>query len=251
LVKGQARPTLEENICSNNKWYGIQIDSMNAYPVLLKNVCQGNLHGDTYPAGYIAPPTSTPTLTPTSLPDKMPLWSENFEDGKADKWNTYGKSEWKVIEVENGNKVYEGTGKKDYPQSWLTEPGKEWKDYAFESKVRILHGTVLICIRSSEDGGSDFYNTFLPADGTASLSKYIRARYTEIYKTSYRIQKDKWYKVRLEIISQKYRVYIDDELVASYTFDKDSFIEKGTIGYYMLGGDKIQIDDIKVWALNK
>jgi hypothetical protein len=53
------------------------------------------------------------------------------------------------------------------------------------------------------------------------------------------------------VVGQEYRVYIDGELVANYTFDKDSFIEKGSILYYIGGGDKVQIDDVKVWTLSK
>ena len=86
MVKGQTKPVLEENVCSNNQWYGIQIYSPYAYPVLLKNTCQGNSRADVYPVDYVARPTPTPIPSPTSLPDKTILWSEDFEDGKADKW---------------------------------------------------------------------------------------------------------------------------------------------------------------------
>lgn len=165
-----------------------------------------------------------------------------------------------MVEVENGNQVYEGTGPIiDYSETWLLKPGSEWKDYAFESKIKILKGGLYVCVRrknfeyTENDfyNEMDFYNVFSSSDFSVSLGKQIGGNYEKIGSTGYYLKKDKWYTVRLEVVGQEYRVFIDGELVASYTFDKDSFIEKGPIGYYIGGGDKVQIDDVKVWTLSK
>ena len=143
--------------------------------------------------------------------------------------------------------MYEGTGPIDYPQTWLGGIGDDWKDYAFESKIRIIKGGVFILARAYQ--GRYFYNANLPDNGTISLARWLNGQYEVYQGTDYKIRKNIWYLVRVEIVGQKYSLYIDDNLVASYVHPDDSPIVQGGIGYYISGGDKVQIDDVRVWAL--
>ena len=168
------------------------------------------------------------------------LWFENFEDGVADGWTTYF-STWEVVEDESSNYIWRGTGPDDYPQAWLT---KDWTDFAFQTRVRIRNGGVLICTRAQ--GGSSFYNAYLPDGGTVSLAKYSDGDYTVYLTTDYQIYRDTWYLTRVEVEGAEYRLYIDGELVATHV-DYDSPLLQGGIGFYMGGGDTIEFDDIRVW----
>jgi hypothetical protein len=201
-----------------------------------------------------AKPTSKPTFTRTPMksanktpvPSNSILWSDDFNDGNADSWYP-AQGEWIVKEDETGNYVYEGTGPVDYPQTWLGGIGDEWKDYAFESRIRIVKGGLFILVRAYQ--GRYFYNALLPDNGTVSLAKWHNGQYEVYLSTDYKIRKNVWYLVRVEILGQRYSIFIDGKLVASYVHPDESPIVQGGIGYYISGGDKVQIDDVRVWVL--
>ena len=218
----------------------------------------------------IPPPTSTPILPPTSTrrptstikPTKTPtqtkthviassmLYQEDFEDGKADYWVSMVGT-WKIIE-EKGNHYWHATGPRNYPQSWLEfDDEKNWTDYAFESRIRLINGPVFVCVRS-EDGGNSFYNAAFSTNNWVSLADWDGTvpdngnNYQTFGKTTYNIQPNKWYVVRVEVQGNDIRLYIDDKLITSGSRDSWSW---GGIGYYIEGGETIHIDDIRVWSL--
>jgi hypothetical protein len=98
------------------------------------------------------------------------------------------------------------------------------------------------------NGTSRFYNAFLPDAGAVMLAKYVKPNYNVYLKTNYQIYRDRWYLVQVEVKGPEYRLYIDDELVATHQ-DNDSPLLHGGIGFYMGGGDMIEFDDIRVWSL--
>jgi hypothetical protein len=194
-------------------------------------------------------PTPSPTITKTIIPTSAILFSDNFEIGNGDKWKS-SQGKWTVKKDENGNNVFEGTGPNNYPQTWLGSLGDQWRDYAFESKIRIIKGGVFVLVRAYQS--NNFYNAYLPAGGTISLAKWENGKYYNVYSnTSFYIDSNIWYLVRVEIIGQTYKLYINDELVTSYTHDAQSPIIQGGIGYYIGGNDIVQVDDVKVWKLTK
>ena len=201
-------------------------------------------------------PTPAPTATPTSVPMSSILYSEDFEDGVADAWGT-SVGEWK-IEDEIGNHFWVGTGPDNYPQAWLdneldpTLNFSDWKDYAFEVDVRFPQkGTLFMCARA--DGGAAFYNVsfgtygdliqFADYDGTETNDG---SNYQTFGSARYNLTLHRWYTVRFEVKGTLLRFYIDDKLVA--TASRDTW-QKGGIGFYMGGGDKINFDNIRVWSL--
>jgi hypothetical protein len=60
---------------------------------------------------------------------------------------------------------------------------------------------------------------------------------------------NKWYLIRVEIKGQQYKLYIDNKLIASHFYPSDSPVIKGGAGYYVGGGETVQIDDTRVWTL--
>jgi len=196
-------------------------------------------------------PEPTPEITPTRMADNTVLYEEDFEDGKADGWYVSGGT-WKVIKLDSGKKVYEGTGPKSYPQIWLKKQGQEWRDYAFESKINNLGTGVFICVRAKNGGDTDFYNVFLPSGGDLGvLNKFIKSEFLEVKKITFKAEKDTWYVLRIEVIGKDIRIYVDDKMVGSYTFAEKDYLPKGTVGFYIGGGDKLQLDEVKVWSISK
>ncbi len=196
-------------------------------------------------------PTPLAGKTPTKVADNTVLWEQDFENGKADGWYV-GHGTWKVIKTEDGKKAYEGTGTSNYPQIWLKKQGQEWRDYAFESKIKLLKGAVQICFRTKGSGDSDFYNVFMPAGGdTISINKFINGDYKGVKNISFDVKEDTWYDVRIEVIGPEFHLFIDDRLIGEYTFGDADYLKKGTIGYYIGGADDLQIDSVKVWTISK
>lgn len=189
-------------------------------------------------------PTPTPSVTFTPIPQSSILFQDDFQDGNAKRWDS-SVGTWTVIKDETGNYVYEGTGPDNYPQTW---PGnRDWADYAFESRIRIKEGTVFVLVRAN---GSSFYNVSLNTSDV-SLARWNSkiGEYKVMKSVSYPIRLNKWYLVRIEIVGQKYTLYLDNKLVTSYTFESDSPVITGGIGYYIGGGETVQVDDVRVWTL--
>lgn len=190
-------------------------------------------------------PTSTPTPTLTPVPQSSILFQDNFSDGNADDWDPSDGTSWVVEKDETGNYIYEITGTENYPQTW---PGEgEWSDYAFESRIRIKKGTVFILVRAN---GSSFYNASINTSDISLARWNVNiSEYKVVKSVKYPIQLNKWYLVRVEIVGQQYKLYIDNKLVTSYTYETDSPVIKGGVGYYIGGGETVQIDDVQVWTL--
>lgn len=193
-------------------------------------------------------PTITPsqTITPTQVPVASILFQDNFESQNSGNWEG-GPGTWIVKEDETGNYVYEGTGPDNYPQTWVGN--QDWEDYAFESKIRIKKGTVFITIRSS---GWYFYNVSINTNDI-SLARWNSSigEYKVVRSTNYPIDLNEWYLVRVEVVKQQYKLYINNKLITTYTYEDDSPVVKGGIGYYIGGGDTIQVDNIRVWKLGE
>ena len=202
-------------------------------------------------------PTVTPTLTLTSVPQSSILLQEDFEDGEADGWGKASDTDyvgtWVIEQETNGNHYWSGTGPTAYPQNWYGDATLNWTDYAFENRIQfVTGGTIFICIRS--DSGSAFYTVY--TDGSYfDLSEYNPSKGIEWTSASLGIsaslQRNKWYTVRLEISGSELKTYVDNKLVLTHTLSTPLINIQGGIGYYMGGGEKFYIDDIKVWSLGE
>ena len=95
------------------------------------------------------------------------------------------------------------------------------------------------------------YNAFLSTGGTILLNKRINREYKTVLETKWEIKPITWYMVRIEVFKQIMRLYIDDSLIASHIFSNEDYLTQGIVGYYIGGGDQLQIDDVKVWTMSK
>jgi TIR domain len=195
--------------------------------------------------------TSTPTLTP--VPQSSILFQEDFENGDPKGWAP-SLGNWSIGQEVNGNHYWIGTGPTNYPQIWYGDKSTNWTDYAFENRIQFVNtapnsGQLFMCVRS--DGGGAFYAVFVNTQSVNysqyNISKGINwttfGSAPEIFSTN------TWYKIRVEIKSDLLSTYVDNELVISRTLPSPIINTQGGIGYYMGGGDKFYIDDIKVWSL--
>jgi hypothetical protein len=121
-----------------------------------------------------------------------------------------------------------------------------WKDYAFESRIRVVRGGVFICVRWS---GRSFYNAFLnPNDDWVVFAEWSGRDYQTFGGKNFPIPRNEWFLVRFEVQGDSLKLFIDNQLAAAAT--RTSYY-KGGIGYYMGGGDEVHFDDIRVWQLSE
>jgi hypothetical protein len=193
-------------------------------------------------------PTKTITPIPTAIPDGMILYSNNFADSSTSGWDNRSSTSNKILS-DDGNRYlhFKATGFA-YPGMYLVEKQKSWKNYAFESRVRLKNGGIFICFRAYGKGAS-FYNVFLDTDGKwVVFADYDSTRGDNSYKTfggkNYDLPQNQWIKVRVEVIDNRMSLFIDNKLITSA---QNSSILSGGIGYYAGENGEFDIDDIKVW----
>jgi serine/threonine protein kinase len=190
--------------------------------------------------------TSKPTATP--VPTSAILYTEDFEDGVADGWITYVGT-WSVEEEDN-NYFWSGAGPENYPQAWFGGSEKtDWIDYAFESRIRFVNGTVFICVRAAEGGA--FYTAYIESNSDwVEFAEYDGSKWVSFeIGVNHSIIANRWYVVRFEINDDTLSLFIDDRLVLTGQASQPAVRDYGGIGYYLGGGEEIHFDDIRVWTL--
>jgi len=210
------------------------------------------------PTATVPPPTATPTASKTLRPTRTPsptltpipssaiLYSEDFENDGISGWDIY-YSTWNIKQESSGNHYWRGTGPNNYPQTWYDHDG--WTNFAFEVRFRFAdapgENQIFICTRTS--GGSSFYTATLSTNGWYHLAVYDGTSYEVIEDGSKTFLKSKWYLARVEVIGNTIRVYVDNKLLLTA---QDDTLSSGSIGFYMLGNNVIDIDDMRVWSLD-
>jgi len=189
-------------------------------------------------------PTKTPTATITPIPTDSILYFEDFEDGKADKWDHF-LGRWSVAN-EAGNNYWVGKGPSMLPNAKLRLGQSTWTDYAFESRIRIITGTVNLTLRRDDTRTPNYTAHINPDENLVYLWVFDGMHLKTISSGSPSLKANQWYMVRFEVKGHDLKLFIDDELVTSGT---DTLIDIGGVGYYMGGSDEVHFDDVKVWSL--
>lgn len=169
------------------------------------------------------------------------LFSDDFEDGNADGWDL--ESGWSV-EKENSNYVlnadHHGFNK------WAKlKKGKEWTDYMFRCKVKLIEGGASLDYRRSDDGRYtlNFFENWLRICKDSPWGNFFELKR---YDTTHAF--NKWYTVTILAIKGNTKVYVDSEFKFEHT-DSDNPLLKGSIALESVAHEgyvHIHIDDIKV-----
>jgi hypothetical protein len=209
------------------------------------------------------PPTITqtevPTLTstPTLIPASAILLQENFEDKGADGWFSWqpGMMEkkaphWSIMQGPDGNDYASAYGIKEPPDIWyVNDKTLNWVDYAVETRVRFVSATKLKILTHANAGNAN-YVTGLFDLGDIYVAQWNSAvGYTDFGMTTAEpFVPNQWYTVRVEILGDTVRLYIDDSFVREQKLPVPLINKQGGIGYEVTG-DEIDLDDIRVWSL--
>jgi hypothetical protein len=210
-------------------------------------------------------PITLSQTTPESIKLGKILFSDDFENGSADKFrNVVGL--WKVVKDESGNWVYEINTKRKDEWAHSTFGSSSWSNYVIEYRLRILdwgaspnigaqigfksvatnnlghpYYSVQLSPRNQSlwlGYGDDTLNTSYPSYGDDT-----QIHYRILASTDFRILTSTWYKVRIDVIGTSIRVFVNDneELDAS-----DSELTTGSLSFRVGPNMQVQYDDVLI-----
>jgi len=169
-------------------------------------------------------------------------FTDDFESGLGN-WvfsDAEGKPNtawWSTI-VENGNTVFEGIG-----HNWAVLERKEWDNYIFKTRFKIIKGAIHFNYRRGE-GPFSRYFIGVESDGV-SLKKQIDKNFYE-FDEGKRIKLDQgWHTIEIRGYGNILNIYIDDELLIKYKDTKDPLLSGG-VAFETLDDSEFLIDDVEI-----
>lgn len=211
-----------------------------------------------FPPPIQIPPTETATYsTPTSKPttkvssDPSILFSEDFEDGRAQNFN-YTSGNWKIVQESRENKVYEiDNSDINGFSSILTFGSKTWQNYEIQYRVKMLNligndvPEVLLYFAYNDPTG--YVLNLQPSSEVADLVPVVSGQWGNGVARHYKYSSNVWYAIRVIAQESTIQVYINNVLIA----DTDYQVKAGSVEINIGPKAKIQLDDIKVTKVGK
>ncbi|CAM4260420.1 family 43 glycosylhydrolase [Paenibacillus endophyticus] len=181
----------------------------------------------------------------TGLTYKAETFDENFDDGNAQGWTTYGGS-WSV--TDGKYKVLDGAGFK------AVADGTNYSNLTYETDISISNATgdqnagVLFRVSNPTIGTDNLkgYYAGIGIDGRVSVGKFNN-NWTGLASIPYPISQNKVYKMKVVAEGRNIEVYIDGEIVVSIV---DRSYTEGAIGLRTFLVDAVY-DNIKVTDTGK
>jgi len=191
----------------------------------------------------------TPTLTPTAIPTDSFLLQQNFEDNKANGWTRYDVK-MTIDQEPNGNHYLSLSGPSGFPRIFYENNSSHWTDYAFESRIKFVEGRDIGINLGVHVANNSFYKLLVYNKAVNFYHQDASGGYRE-YGTWFpkEFVLNQWYTFQIEIRGVQAAIYIDNVLVDNYLLDNPLLNSYGGICYIIAGGQKIYVDDIKVWKL--
>jgi Predicted beta-xylosidase len=181
----------------------------------------------------------------TSLTSKAENFADNFDDGNAQGWKTYGGT-WSV--TDGKYKVLKGAGFK------AVADDTQYSNLTFETDISISNGSsdfnagVLFRVSEPTVGTDNLkgYYAGINVDGRVSVGKFNN-NWTGLAAIPYPISQNKVYKLKVVAEGKNIDVYIDGEIVVSVV---DQTYTEGAIGLRTFNVDAVY-DNITVTDMGK
>ena len=184
----------------------------------------------------LAIPTSVSQTTQLTGSVEEALYSENFEDGKAQDWELEGN--WKVIQDRDGNFVLRGQG-----HEWARYLGDSWGDYTFKLRLKLVRGRIHLNFRNA-----DCLRYFIGVqEERIDLNKTQPCgTHRELRARERFFSPGRWYEIKIVGKGNKIEIFVDGWSVLSFT--DPSPILYGTIALETLEDSEFYVDDIVVFG---
>jgi len=169
---------------------------------------------------------------------EYPPFNDDFEDGNADEWYSQSVVQnvggWSIVQ-ENGNYVLQGID-----HAWIATGPETWSDYTFESKVKLIEGSIHVNYRMSE---SRRYAVGMSQDSMYLMKSTGPNTHTQLVNIELHLGND-WNTIKIFGKGSNIKVYVNNELKIDYT-DKEPQLNGG-INFESLPNSKIYVDDVHV-----
>jgi hypothetical protein len=205
------------------------------------------------PNAVSAKNTPTETTAPqanTILPqDSLVLFSEDFEDGKAQKVSSI-LGDWQVISDETGNKVYDIASPKGNFYPTIKFGTISWDNYIIEYRFKFVgngDNWTSVGFRRNQTGLALYLVPF-SENGITLLYTDTAGKWFELVNRSYSIEKDTWHQIRVEANGENIDIYIDEKTTITTT---DTLYKSGSAELTVGPNTHMQFDDIIVMSIKK
>jgi hypothetical protein len=219
------------------------------------------------PPDEAAPPPATNTVaveattgaTETSVSPDSLLLSDDFENGRATNWHNNNPAiSLPITALPDGNQVLNlGHG-----IAALHLPAWEWDtiNYRLEADVMVSHLTPETSIgwharvlNPAESGYCQGYRAEI-GPGHAAIHVITAAgchaawQYENLDYGPFTLEAGKWYRLRLDVIGNQLRLFIDDLLTIVATDSQNNY-PSGGVGLMVFGSEEAYADNIVITAL--
>ncbi len=176
-----------------------------------------------------------------------PLFADDFEDGIG-RWEIVEGTGWTAFADTPTNTVFQSAVASG-ARYIAFEPTRKWTDQIAHARVKVLEfggtsGGDTAVLFARFNSATNHYQAALRPDGRASIRACV-AGATSTIKTSaiLGITTGVWYELKLEVVGDSLRLYVDERLVASIL---DNRIKDGGVA---VGGvnSAAQFDDVSVY----
>jgi len=177
--------------------------------------------------------------------DLFLLFQDDFNDGDADGWTTYGLGTWSVI---NGEYVVD-MGSGNSLLGYALAGNMDWTDYIFEADVNSIQGeNKAICFRCN-NANSYFVNIVGNPYNLLLLGRGVDLFVTLYYPNT----SGYWYHVKVILMGANISVYVNDQMLINYTDSNTNWLKQGGIGVNGWTGagtvDNVRFDNVIVRAI--
>ena len=183
---------------------------------------------------------------------------ENFDDGKADKWEAIS-GDWKADGGEYvQSEVFDKAGGDAFNRaSGYAVGNKDWTDYTFEVKIKPIssnnYAGVMFRVAALDFGANG--NTFNNKSEYYYWLIGISGNYSKIWQAPAckaleetpgdTLKPNSWNKVKVEMKGQDAKLYLNDKLQKDFKFPADVQLESGGIALTTYNASA-SFDDVRV-----
>ncbi|TSD02401.1 MAG: hypothetical protein Athens071424_97 [Parcubacteria group bacterium Athens0714_24] len=170
---------------------------------------------------------------------------EDFESG-IQNWSFGGEGgTWSTIK-EGSNTVLRGVG-----HNWAGLQNKEWKDYIFKTKFKIIKGFVHFNYRVKQEEGNTTRYFIGLGSGHVNISKQIRENfYSDLARADNVNLGSGWHIMEIRGYGNTLNVLVDGALLIKYT-DETSPVLSGGITLETHDDSEYWIDDIEIKVIKQ
>ena len=181
----------------------------------------------------------------TTEGDLYPLFSDNFNDGSPDGWETEHGS-W---EVEDGvlaqTSNYWSGGLKGGTYAFTGT--YNWTDYSVSARVMSKDDDTIGLIFRYLNEDNFYILSWNKQDKDLLFTRILNGRTTELVQKDLGYEEERWYQLEAKIVGNEMSAFIDGEKVFSVV---DQRLNRGKAGLYCHGNDESYFDDFSVTRIN-